>query len=156
MEMKLPSYLNSKNLTLLFTACFLISFYFNLQQWADRTELNTGEEIAKGELEDEKQILESLEKLTGPKFEAAPVGLVEAEMVDLILAIRSNLPEQMLTLNLVSTSKRINDPKGAAMQSLFTPIQRTNGLKSAAVHIEGKCKNLRLLRALSIDSNSIR
>jgi hypothetical protein len=147
MEMKLPSYLNSKNLTLLFTVCFLISLYFNLEQWSDRKDLSVGEEVAKGELQDEQRILATLEKLTGPNFDAAPVRPVQAEMVDLVLAIRSNLPEQMISLNLVSTSKRINDPKGAPLQSLFTPIQRTVGLKTAAVHIEGKYKNLRLLQA---------
>ena len=139
--------MNSRNLTLLFAACFLISTYFNLDLWAQRSNLHATEEGAKADLEGEKRLFEALKKnVSAPGLNHADVGTIDDELVTFILTAKADLPAQMITLSAFSVSRGGSGQKGTAVPALFAPVPKTLGLKAASIKIVGKYKNLRLLQ----------
>lgn len=140
--------MNSKNLTVLFVACFLISGYFNFSQWQQRSSLHEEEEGARTELVEEQQLYKGLKDISSTATaRVEDVQSVDKELVSLVFAARSDLPNQMITLSALTVSHSTSGPKGTALGSLFSPFARTDGLKSTNFKLNGKYRNLRLLQA---------
>lgn len=140
--------MNIKTLTLLLVACCLVSGYFNALWWNQRAELHAEQEEATAGLAVEKKLYEDLVSMTsGLSIEQQELQPADKELVGLIMTAKSDLPQQMITLTGLSFARPSANAKGTVMASLFMPIQRANGLKSAPVKLTGKYRNLRLLRA---------
>lgn len=139
--------MNIKTLTVLLVSCCLVSGYFNVAWWGQRADLHSEKEGATAELAVEQKLFDDLQILTGtPGIAEEGIQVADKELVSLIVSVKRDLPDQMITLTNFSFARPSANAKGAAMSGLFMPINRTNGLKSVPVKITGRYRNLRLLQ----------
>lgn len=138
--------MSSKNLTLLFSACFLISAYYNFELVSERESLEIDQAQAESELVAQQEVLRSLAGAAANRSAHAPIGPLEDELVAFVLAAKSGLPQQMITMTTFTVGRANTASKGVPLTAIFTPVQQSNGLRSTSIKISAKYQSLKLMQ----------
>lgn len=138
--------MSSRRLIFLFSICFLISAYFNLEQWGQRNGFIDTERTARVQLSDEKRLKESLQKAIDEQRSIdveSEVRSIDEELVSLVLALRGGLPGKMMTVSAVTVSRSTTAKQGTSLASLAMPMKRAEKLKIMTVKVTGTYQNLK-------------